>query len=77
VDHALHRDPFGWRGLGVLEALRPLGVVLVATDRDRRLDLGLFAGTDVGFAEVAGVGQQRLRPGKVFGPEPRDAPASG
>ena len=29
-----------------------MGVVLVATDRDRWLDLGLLAGTDVGLAEI-------------------------
>ena len=67
MGHSLHRGRIGWRGLGVLEALRPMGVVLIAIDRDRWLDPGRSAGNDVGVAELAGVSRQLLGLRKVLG----------
>ena len=60
MGHALHRGRIGWRVLGVLESLRPMGVVLIVLDRDRWLDPGRFAGTGVGVAEIVGVSRQLL-----------------
>ena len=65
--HPLYWGRIGWQGRRVSEALRPIGMVFVALDRDRRLRAGRFAGGDVSLAEVAGVGRQLRGLGKVFG----------
>jgi hypothetical protein len=67
VGHAFNRRRLGGWGLRALEALRPMGVVFVAFDRDRRLDTGTIAGRDVGLAEVAGIGQELFRPVDLLG----------
>jgi len=51
-----------------------MGVVFVALDRDRGLDTGIFAGVDVGLAEIAGIGREFLGLGKLFRQWPCPSP---